>query len=71
MNQGGVPLVRVTLDAEQSHQLRFLQEQLEPRPPLTDMVRAAVAAWVAHQTEEVGIPGANWKVRSLGPRLAP
>ncbi len=71
VSQGDVTLVRVALDAEQSHQLRFLQGHIEPRPPLTGMVRAAVADWVANQTEELGIPGHKWKVRSLGPRLVP
>ncbi len=50
--------VHVTLNQEQSAQMRYLQDQIEPRPPLTGMVRAAVAAWVADQSEELGIPGA-------------
>ena len=81
--QGGIPLVRVTLSAEQSHQLRFLQEHISPTPTLTGMVEAAVAIWVANQTDDVGIPGAKWRVEGQrayrtdepssgpGPRLLP
>lgn len=36
------PLVRVTLTREQSDRLRFLQERMRLRPPLSGLVRHAV-----------------------------
>lgn len=45
---GSEPLVRVTLDEEQSRKMRFLARQFH-KPPLSGLVRAAIDEWIDHQ----------------------
>ena len=56
------PCVKVALDQETSDKLRFLQDRLPVRPPITGLVRAAVNRLVDDELARRGLRR-HWEAR--------